>query len=492
MIESRFDRGSWLTLAAVLVMLIVPLVTTLVSFTLPSDGWYEWQAPDRAGFVITTDTTGAASPLRQGDVVLAINGMPIRDGRFPDLRGQLKPGAVLTYTIRRGEQLMDVAVPLVERSPLSILYYNLAVTRDNLALGVIPPLALLLTAYVFIRRPRDPAARLMLVMFTYFFAELWLTFPALNMFLLSYPLPLAYLIYFYDSGWPWLFAGPLLLLALAFPVRKSPLRRFPRLLPFLVFAVPALVLAVGTWFYVTTFDARWHNVFTATLLITYLAAVAALILTLLHNFRTVHDPIGRAQLRWIALGIGVGLGGLLFLYTVTGLAQVAGISGVLIDASLVLQSVLIFVFPLAIGIAILRYRLFDIDLIIRRTITYGILSGTLLLVFFGSVLILHQVFATITGSSQNELVTVLSTLAIAGLSMPLRKRIQDTIDRRFNRSKFDAQKVLERFAATARDETDVNKLSARLVEVLDETMQPASASLWLKTTRETGRRGGDR
>lgn len=129
-------------------------------------------------------------------------------------------------------------------------------------------------------------------------------------------------------------------------------------------------------------------------------------------------------------------------------------------------------FPIAIGIAILRHRLFDIDIIIRRTLTYALVTGTLVLVFFGSVIVLQQIFASVTGSRQNELVTVLSTLTIAGLFLPLRNRVQGAIDRRFNRRKYDAQQVLAQFAARARDETDLGKLTDKLIEVLNETMQP--------------------
>jgi hypothetical protein len=140
--------------------------------------------------------------------------------------------------------------------------------------------------------------------------------------------------------------------------------------------------------------------------------------------------------------------------------------------------------PAAIGLAILRYRLWDIDVVIRRTLVYSILTGLLALTYFGAVLVLQNVFRALTGQTQNSLAAVLSTLAIAALFVPLRSRVQRAIDRRFFRSKYDAARALGGFAASARDETDLDNLSAQLVRVVDDTMQPAQVSLWLRPGRQ--------
>jgi hypothetical protein len=138
-------------------------------------------------------------------------------------------------------------------------------------------------------------------------------------------------------------------------------------------------------------------------------------------------------------------------------------------------------FPVSVAIAMVRYRLWDIDILIRRTATYALVSSLLIAVFFGSIIVLQQLFATVTGARQNELVTVLSTLAIAALFVPLRNRIQQEIDQRFNRKKYDAQQVLQKFSQTVRDETDLETLTARLMH---ETMQPRSVSVWLNRTSD--------
>ena len=136
--------------------------------------------------------------------------------------------------------------------------------------------------------------------------------------------------------------------------------------------------------------------------------------------------------------------------------------------------------PVAIGIAVLKHRLYDIDLVINRTLVYGSLTAMLALVYFGGVAGLQRLLSPLVGEG-NGFAVVASTLLIAALFQPLRRRVQDFIDRRFYRKKYDAKETLLGFGARLREEADIDSLSNGLIEVVRETMEPAHASLWLRT-----------
>ena len=196
----------------------------------------------------------------------------------------------------------------------------------------------------------------------------------------------------------------------------------------------------------------------------------------------------REQIKWIAFaGSFVGLMSLITVVSTLIFApEFADSTGTQPLWLGVLQDVELLSFagiPVAVGIAVLRYRLYDIDLIINRTLVYGSLTATLIALYFGGIVVLQRVFVLLTGQ-QSTLAVVASTLLIAALFNPLRRRIQSFIDRRFYRRKYDARKTLEAFTAKLRDETDFDALNAELVGVVNETIQPAHVSLWLRPDPE--------
>lgn len=215
-----------------------------------------------------------------------------------------------------------------------------------------------------------------------------------------------------------------------------------------------------------------------------LSSLAVIILAPVYRYRWVSTPIEREQIKWVVFSIVVAMtcfaAAALTVFLVPNSNPDQNISFTTLFIQPLGWDIALLLIPISIAVSIFRYRLFDIDVIIRRTLTYALLTVLLVIVFFGSVILLQQIFAGIVASGQNEIVTVLSTLAIALLFVPLRNRVQAIIDKRFNRRKYDAQQVLNDFARTVRDETDLETLTAHLIQVVDETMQPTSVSVWLK------------
>jgi hypothetical protein len=146
----------------------------------------------------------------------------------------------------------------------------------------------------------------------------------------------------------------------------------------------------------------------------------------------------------------------------------------------VASAVAILLLPVAVGIAILRYRLYDIDLIINRTLVYLSLTSVLALVYAGGVVGAGSLMREVTGREQSSLVVAASTLVVAALFRPVRTRVQTFIDRRFYRRKYDAARTVESFSARLRDETELEILATELVAAVDDTMQPAHVSIWLE------------
>ena len=202
--------------------------------------------------------------------------------------------------------------------------------------------------------------------------------------------------------------------------------------------------------------------------------------SLLWRFRRARG-LERQQLKWLAYG-----GAFLAAYVALDLVSLtpAGLVDALIEA---LTFGALYV---GVGMAVLRYRLYDIDRLINRTLVYGLLTALLGLVYAGAVLVLGQLFGV--GRDPPCWAVAGATLAVAALFQPARRRIQAIVDRRFNRRRYDAARTVERFSARLRDEVDLNTLSAELLTVVNQTMQPTQSSLWLRPSAELPASGGGR
>jgi hypothetical protein len=211
-----------------------------------------------------------------------------------------------------------------------------------------------------------------------------------------------------------------------------------------------------------------------------LALVLLAALSLILRFRRSHGA-ERQQLKWFAYVVGLAVANVVLpLYRIADwLGPVTG----------VLNWLLVMGIAGAIGLAVLRYRLYDIDRIISRTLVYGLLTVLLGLVYAGLVLSLGELFGGISAQPPSWAVAG-ATLAVAALFQPLRRRIQQAVDRHFNRRRYDATQTIEAFSVRLREEVDLDSLSGELLAVVDQTMQPTAASLWLRpSSRQSGRTG---
>jgi hypothetical protein len=269
-------------------------------------------------------------------------------------------------------------------------------------------------------------------------------------------------------------------LLMLFPTGWLPSRRW-RPLAWITLISGTVLLALNLFF--PRPDEVGGTVTTATVaaVLTLFAAIVLSALSLVVRYRRT-SGVERQQLKWFALAAG--LSGVSIVGQVLSffVAQVLNLDPQFGDTLWnLLGAATNTGLYMAVGFAILRYRLYEIDILINRTLVYGSLTATLALVYFGGVAATQAIFRTLTGQEQQpQLTIVVSTLAIAALFNPLRRRIQSFIDRRFYRSKYDARKTLEAFSAKLRDETDLEALNNELVGVVRETMQPAHVSLWLR------------
>jgi hypothetical protein len=449
------------------ILIVLPIAFLWLHLTTPFDGGRLMPdtSPITAEGLLVTPPEPMPGGLQAGDMVTAVEGQSLQQWAEALFTAETSTPPWETtanprYTVLRDGREIDVAITPT-RYPLG------AILRTNWGLIVFSVLFVLIAGFVLIQRPQLlPARVLFLTGASTFSASTWSLGLQVTDFLDGrgfwlYQLTTigAYMLY-------WI-AG--LHFALVFP-RLLPVI-IPRWRVYVLYGLPYLLMALYMWATrsqsanVLAWIASWESA-------TLLHAFTLLILTLITaawQYRTGRQGAARQQAKWVILA-GLVCGGLaLLLYLLPPL-----LGGQSADTNTI--GLIVAVFPLALAAAILRYRLFDIDVLIRRTLVYTVLTTLLALVYFTSVVFLQFLFTDLIGSGSNVAIVV-STLLIAALFTPLRRRVQDMIDRRFYRQRYDVQQVLATFAAAVRNETDPDQLTAELIQVVRKTMQPAHVSL---------------
>jgi hypothetical protein len=248
------------------------------------------------------------------------------------------------------------------------------------------------------------------------------------------------------------------------------------------------LIIVLYWIYSIFFTNSFiKNADTPDTLVLFFSLLLFTVGTQIYRYRRISTPRERQQTRWVVFGFTVGIVGFVVLIIMANVFLLPAVrqSGVrqTFVAGTALYGFLLLV-PISIAIAILRSRLYDIDVIINRTLVYGSLTVILGALYAGLIIGLESLAGLMTKQASQPVVLVISTLAIFVLALPLRRRIQSMIDRRFYRRKYDAEKTLAAFSARLQSVVDLNHLREQVLAVVEETMQPASVSLWLRSPGE--------
>jgi hypothetical protein len=461
-----------IVLGAVAAIVLPAFVFLGARLLLPGDGARVQFEPFRQmepGLLVNVNSPRLEG-LQGGDRVLAVAGQPVDDWVEMALRGTLPPPPAegpLAYTVLRSGQILELNVPLGRQSLAELLRPNWS---SYLFLGYMWAIGLI----VFALRPRQANAQATLLFSSILMGS------GLIFFLLLQPSDLLHR--WLLLLWIWgvlilyvILAGTAIHFALLFPSKRAVLERLPYL--------PAVgYLSVGL-LYLTVTGVQWREASTATarlfLLVNASGVLSATafplnILIILQGYRQEFNSVERRQVRWF---LWASIVAVIPWQVFSVIPELLGYRALIPQS---VTSLLWLAIPTALAIAILREGLFDIDLIINRTLVYGGLTGMLAALYFAGVALLQGAFRTAAGQ-ESPLAIVLSTLGVAALFNPLRRRIQGFIDRRFYRRKFDAALLLAEFGRTVRDEVDLGRMQEALIGTVQDTLQPAHVSLWLRS-----------
>ena len=475
--EKQGRRSGFIIPALIAAICLLPAIAYFVlQARLPAAGAYilpnsseAWQ-PD--GVVVGTFRDGRG--VQDGDVVVAINGRPLSEwapliafGRS-DPRWQM--GQNVPFTVRRDGRQLSVDVELAP-------YPQFAAFSNNWSIGLFSLVTFLVGSFVLWRRPQLEASRTLFqwgcallgaMTWSFYLDVVQLTTPIVY-WLFMYTTCAVYLL-FWTSG---------LHLALTFPTPHPRLRGREHL-AWLVHPIAAtagmLIALVPIW---RGDPLAWIYTWLRSVGVIALAVGILMIFTFAYGYRRYYNAEDRRRAR-------------IFLFTSISTGSVGIVLWLLAPLilgrppiSANLAGLLLLPAPIAMAVSIVRDRLFDIDVIIRRTLIYTLLTAALALIYFTSVVVLQSVLGAFSGGFSN-LAIVLSTLAIATLFSPMRRWIQTAIDRRFYRRKYDAAATVAKFASLSRNEVNLDTLSNELVRLIQQTVQPTHVSLWLRGDWRTG------
>jgi two-component system, NarL family, sensor kinase len=466
----HIQRGRAATVLIAIGILSLAAAYIWLHLITPSDGVYlePDQAVWRATGVVVTSLYAQPEGLRNGDLLVAVDGRSLEAWAqtlfVPAPRPQWQYGQTVIYRVVRDGLDRDVAVTLGPYPLGLILAKNW---------GVFYALVTeLIALFVFLRRPDDPAARVLLISAS---SGLGSTVWVFGLQISDLTGAIGFWLFQILTLGGWLFWYLTMLHFILIVAQPSAHQKqqvwLIRVLYITPYALFPIYLAFIWLRSASMLDwlRQWERY-------EYLGAsvyVVITVFTLIRSYKVSTDIVIRKKISWIVFAFAVTGSTALIFYILPKLFGYPSISSNL-------MGVLALPLPISLAVAVLRYHLFDIDVIIRRTLIYSSVTGILALIYFGSVIVLQLVFHGITDNEQDQFVTVLSTLAITAIFIPLRRSVQNVIDRRFYRRKYNAEQVLAAFGETARKETDLEQMKAQLLQVVQETMQPVYASLWLQ------------
>jgi signal transduction histidine kinase len=465
--EARFDWDSWLVAAAAAAYVGIALILMLIGFRFPSDGWNYDDFEVNRGPLAVRNIGANGSALRPGDVVIRVDGQAL-----PSLKTSLRPavasdvwrtGGTTRYTVIRDAQTLELDVA-IQPQPVTT-WWRYLTGPDNWIDTIASLARLALAVFVFVRRPRNLGARALLLAFA-----MWLS---MNVLLFTYnsvavffaPVTYFYTIQFFLLGWAWWFMPALIIFVLVFPLRKGPLRSHTRLTLRLLYGLP-VALALAT----LLFDVwQIYMVLLAVMVVVFLAAAAV---STVHTLRTNHDPVVRAQLGWMALGLILGVG--LPLVWFQSMIWLPG-SALARMASLQMTGLQI-ALPLCATIAILRYRLFDIDIIINRALVYGTLTALVIGLYVFVVGYLGMLFRT----EPNLFISLAATGLVAVLFQPLRHRLQRGVNRLMYGRRDEPVAVLSQLGARLEGTLVPGEILPGLVDTVAQALKLPYAAVALQ------------